>query len=249
MLSLSRRRSTAGPCARQQRGLSLVELLVGTALGLFLVSGAISLFVGNLDNSRRLLLEARVNQDLRTAADLIARDLRRAGYWANAINAVAAPSPPASAPPVNPHAAIAVAVHASAPAPNQIEYSFARNIDDILDNDEQFGFRLTEDGVIRMKTSAVGPWQPVTDPGVLTVTTLEIVANETSVPLGDTCTKVCPPPAGATYACPDPPTLTVRRYDILLQGHAAGPGNALIRRELRESVRVRNDLPAGACPV
>ena len=69
---------------RGQRGLSIVELLIGLAIGLFIVGGAIKLFVDNLTNNRRLLLETRVNQDLRAAADLIARDLRRAGYWRNA---------------------------------------------------------------------------------------------------------------------------------------------------------------------
>lgn len=220
-----------------QRGLSLVELLVGAALGLFLVGGAVSLFVGNLGNSRRLLVEARVNQDLRTAADLIARDLRRAGYWAKAIEGVAATPVP------NPYGAITgmYALPAS-----QIEYSFARDTDNLLENNEQFGFKL-EDGVIRMKTAA-NNWQPITDPEVLTVTTLEITAVETPVALGDTCAKVCPPPASATYTCADPPTLTLRRYDILLQGNATGAGNAAIQRQLRESVRVRNDRFAGACP-
>ena len=71
----------ASPLMRRQRGLSIVELLIASALRLFLVGGAITLFIGNLTNSRQMLLDARINQDLRAAADLIARDLRRAGYW------------------------------------------------------------------------------------------------------------------------------------------------------------------------
>ena len=73
-----------------QRGLSMVELMVGIALGMFLVAGASTLFVNHLDNSRRLLLEARLNQDLRATADLITRDLRRAGYWGNALQGTVA---------------------------------------------------------------------------------------------------------------------------------------------------------------
>ena len=63
-----------------QRGLSIVELMVGIAVGMFLVAGAVTMFVGNLTSSRQLLVEARVNQDLRATVDLISRDLRRAGY-------------------------------------------------------------------------------------------------------------------------------------------------------------------------
>ncbi|MDP1789633.1 MAG: hypothetical protein Q8L12_03580 [Methylibium sp.] len=59
----------------------MVELLVGFTVALFVVIGSIVLLVDQLRDSRRLLLEARVHQDLRAAADLISRDLRRAGFW------------------------------------------------------------------------------------------------------------------------------------------------------------------------
>jgi len=39
-----------------------------------------------LGDNRRLLLEAQMQQDMRTAADLISRDLRRAGYWTRPIS-------------------------------------------------------------------------------------------------------------------------------------------------------------------
>lgn len=223
---------------RQQRGLSLVELLIGVALGLFLVAGAITLFVGNAGSSRRLLTEARINQDMRTAADLIARDLRRAGFWADAIKATAAPL-------ANPFADVVVGYAAPAPAPNQIEYAFDRRYDAALDGSDQFGFRL-RDGEIQMKT-AVGIWQPITDDDVLQVTTFQITAVETPITVGAACPKACPPPTWETYTCPVPePTLTLRRYDILIQGHASA--DASVTRQLQESVRVRNDQVVGACP-
>lgn len=70
---------------QSQVGLTLVELLVGIAIGLLLIVGATSLFLSNLDSSRRLLLEARLNQNLRSAAELITRDLRRASHWDEAV--------------------------------------------------------------------------------------------------------------------------------------------------------------------
>ena len=76
------------PKALKQNGFSLVELLIGILIGLFIVGGAFSLFLSNLDSSRRLLLEARLNQDLRAAADLVTRDLRRAGYWTSAVQGI-----------------------------------------------------------------------------------------------------------------------------------------------------------------
>ena len=64
---------------RQARGMGIVELLVGLALGLFVVSGGLMLLAGFTDENRRLLLETRLTQDLRAASDLVTRDLRRAG--------------------------------------------------------------------------------------------------------------------------------------------------------------------------
>ena len=64
-----------------QQGLSIVELMVGVAVALVLIAGALKAYAGHVEHTRRLLLEARVQQDLRGATELIARDLRRAGYW------------------------------------------------------------------------------------------------------------------------------------------------------------------------
>ena len=67
-----------------ERGTSIVELLIGIAIGLFIAAGATLLLTSQIGDTRRLLLEAQVQQDLRAAADLMSRDLRRAGYWGNA---------------------------------------------------------------------------------------------------------------------------------------------------------------------
>ncbi len=85
---------------RRSGGLSMVEMLVGIVVGLFLVGGALRFFADYLDDNRRLLLETRISQDLRTVADLIVRDLRRAGYWSAPNPGVTAPADP------NPYAGI-----------------------------------------------------------------------------------------------------------------------------------------------
>ncbi len=65
-----------------QSGISLVELLVGLAIGLIVIATALYAVTQHLRENKRLLVEARLMQDLRTAAELIARDLRRAGHIA-----------------------------------------------------------------------------------------------------------------------------------------------------------------------
>jgi prepilin peptidase dependent protein B len=227
------------------RGLSIVEMMVGIVVGLFLVAGATTVFVTHLGNSRQMLVEARVNQDLRAATDLISRDLRRAGYWENAVSGTIAAASGVTTP--NPYVAI------TPTGTSQIEYLFARNADNTVDNNEAFGFRRTVDGatgrgVIQMKTDNTPTWQTVTDPTVIDVGAggLNIVATTTIVPVGGACAKVCPPPVGATYTCPNPPTLTLRQYDITLT--AAAVADTRVIRTLQTRARVRNDQPAGVCP-
>jgi prepilin peptidase dependent protein B len=228
------------------RGLSIVEMMVGIVVGLFLVAGATTVFVTHLGNSRQMLVEARVNQDLRAAADLMSRDLRRAGYWENAVSGTIAAGA-SGVTVLNPYIAI------TPTGTSQIEYLFARNADNTPDNNEAFGFRRFVDvatgrGVIQMKTDNTPTWQTVTDPAVIDVgaSGVNITTTTTVVQVGGACAKACPPPVGATWACPNPPTLTLRQYDITLT--AAAVADARVIRTLQTRARVRNDQPAGVCP-
>jgi hypothetical protein len=62
-----------------QAGLSIVELLVGVAIGLVVVAAAALLVSGQLVENRRLVIETALQQDLRAVADIITRDIRRVG--------------------------------------------------------------------------------------------------------------------------------------------------------------------------
>jgi type IV pilus assembly protein PilW len=154
---LKPRRSGLVAQHRAQRGISIVELMVGLTVGLIVLAGAMALFVNNTVNSRHMLVEARLNQDLRAVADLITRDVRRAGYWGNAIEgtkAVGVTTAAAS----NPYAGITMAA-------DRIEYAYSKPTLDagvwvededntLNDNTESFGFRLYNSAV-QMKAAAM----------------------------------------------------------------------------------------------
>lgn len=240
---------------RRQRGLSVVELLVGVAVGLFLVAGAVTLFVSNLGNSRQMLLEARVNQDMRAAADLIARDLRRAAYWGNSLSGTVTTG---SATTVNPYREIVVGT-------DSIEFQFSRDAsgseDNTVGNNEYSGFRLSTDGVtgngvVQMRLGGVATYQTITDPQTINVTGLTIGTSVTPVDIADACSRTCcnaADVAAGTRGCTavtlssgNCPTISVRRYRLALTAQANG--NSQISRTLNTSVRARNDEFAGACP-
>ena len=224
--------ATQGLSPRGQRGASLVELMVGVAVGLVVVAAAVTMATVQVSEHRRLQLEAQVQQDLRAAADLVTRELRRAGHWPDATLAVATGDAPAV---LNPHAAITPATTTA----TQVDFAYARP--DAASG--PFGFRL--DGrVLRMRLGAAG-WQELTDANVLRVTAFSVTPHP-GAPIRLPCPRPC---ADGTTDCW--PTLTVRGFAIDIAGEAVA--DPTVRRTLRTVVRPRNDLVAfhaagAACP-
>jgi prepilin peptidase dependent protein B len=219
-----------------QRGVSLIEMMVGTAVGLFIVAGGISLYVSNLTNSRRMLVETAVNQELRAAADLVSRDLRRAGYWGNAIQGTVAIGT-SSLTTANPYNAVTDSA-------TEVTYQFSRDADAAPLTDlntqaanEQFGFRLSDESV-EMQTSN-GTWVAITRPDVVRVTTFTVTSTATGINLGTLCSPQ------KAIGSPRYPTTTVRSYNIQLVGQSASDAN--VQRRLDSTVRLRNDQLSGDC--
>ena len=202
---------------RHERGLSLVELLVGAAVGLIVVAAAGSVVAAHQAEARRVQLEARLMQDLRGAAELVSRALRRAGHWAA-------------------HAEIAAASGAAA----VVALSFSTGTADAasVDDGERFGFRL-RNGALEVQLGA-GNWQALSDPGTVVVTSFSVVPRVDEADLATFCAKPCS--AGSTTC---PPRQQIRSYAISVAGRSAI--DALVTRELRSVVRVRNDIVVGSC--
>ena len=239
------------------RGLSIVEFMVGIAVGLFVVGGTAKLFVDYLGSNRTLLLETRVNQDLRAAADLVVRDLRRAGYWRNATAGIS--TDPAVLPASNPYRTVDY-------TSGVLTYSYSKDNVDTLDaSTEAFGVKravVSGKGVLQLQ--AAGGWQTITDPGTLDIpSTNGLTITPTTARVVDlwdecpclfelTCTRnqflVTNPSTGASgvyYA--NRPRISIRQY--LLNIRAQSSTDPTIVREIRELVRVRNDQLDGTCPL
>lgn len=235
-----------------QQGLSVIELLIGVAVGLFILSGALMLFGDYINNNRRLVLETQVNQNMRAAADLIARDLRRAGYWGNATAGVvttnAAPVAASS-----PYAAVSPAASA---ASSIITYAYSLDSteNDTLDNTEKFGFKLNAGALQYQQGNA--NWQDITDRNSLTVSNFTITPVHRCIALQQYCTGGNSSTCGACTvdatsgcpiaACTTCPFIKVRSYNIALQGTSTT--DTTVVRGIQETVRVRNEELLGSCP-
>jgi prepilin peptidase dependent protein B len=230
---------------RRQRGLSIVELMVGVAIGLFVVAAATMLVSTQLSDNRRLMLETQVQQDLRASADIITRELRRAGHWGKARDGVWFEGNVAAVRD-NPYTAIAKAdgtEFADGDMSSTVLMSYSRSGGEadengVVDAAEQLGFRL-DNGVIQTRLGDAG-WQALTDGNTLKVTEFSLTMNRQPIRLE--CSKPCPDPL---VDCR--PTLEVRDLRVLIRGEAANDSN--VKRSVDSTVRLRNDaIIPGTCP-
>ena len=222
------------PSWQRAQGVLLIELMIGISIGLLIAAAAVTFVAGHLSDNRRLLLESRLMQDLRTAADIVVRDLRRAGYWASAFEGIAlAGNAPAAS---NPYAALAPTAAAS----DSVSFGYSRDATEngLVDSNEQFGFRL-RNGALEIQLGATN-WQALTDSGTLLVTSFRVTPTVQQVDLGDACAATCPL---GSATCP--PRLNVRSLAVEIGGRALS--DAAVVRTVRSSVRLRADSMSGAC--
>lgn len=225
-----------GPAGRS-RGISLVELMVGITIGLFVVAAAATLVTAQLGDNRKLLIETQVQQDLRASMDIITRQLRRAGAledsFAQSGMAERSGALTGGKRTKCPSALgeLCSSVTPGSASADNVKFYFMLNQAERGD----FGFKL-ESGVIKSKTGA-GGWQELTDSGTLKVTKLEVrtlKVDSEELP----CPKPCPV-AGGGFNTACWPQLTVRTIRVIIE--AESRTDTAVRRQIHNEVRLRND--------
>lgn len=63
-----------------QRGVTLVELMIGMTIGLIISAGALSAFSASFSANKTAIQIAHVNDEMNNILQIISRELRRAGY-------------------------------------------------------------------------------------------------------------------------------------------------------------------------
>lgn len=76
---------------RSLGGFSLIELMVGMTVGLFVILASTTVYINSLRGSNDSMRANRLNQDLRAAMDILVADVRRAGHWGSAASGTANP--------------------------------------------------------------------------------------------------------------------------------------------------------------
>lgn len=239
-----------GPCSLQrhrhlrvgQRGLGLVELLIASAIGLFLLAGLTDFLGRSLTQSGRDFQDARLTQDLNVAMELMTRDLRRAGYSSAAQGATSAAGAAAN-PFMQANGGI---VLGTVPPCVLYSYDLPGSENGALDGAENLGFRLQSNAVqagTGVTSCTAGNWQPVTDPTLSTITALsfQYLEGPATVAFQDLDGPDAVADPQQPYAAATGPNWAVctRLIRITLTGNLVG--NPTVTRTLTQTVRVRND--------
>ena len=185
-----------------QRGFTLVELIIAVAIGLVVTSGVLGVFLSVSGSSADTLTRSKLNGQVSGAIEVMANDIKRAGFWGTmGIDESATPD-------INPfiqfnsttlevrnvtgNALVPVSDYATGGANaggDCIVYTYDANEDGLLetaaDNPDIVGFRLVS-GVIQMRLNgdavgnathnscadANGNWQDLTDANQISITAL-----------------------------------------------------------------------------
>jgi len=178
----------------KQQGLSLIELMVSTAVGMIILAGVSSVYMSTLTSTSSTLKNSKLNQELSTLMSIMTSDIHRAGVWGT--NDFTAPQSNPFSQINSTTLEVVYSMGNDNPIPeanytadvgNCIVYTYDANLDAVLDNTDIMGFRLNS-GVVEMRQSgdvvnnashiscnnANDTWIPVTDSRLVKVTKLEL---------------------------------------------------------------------------
>lgn len=183
------------PKAGSQSGFTLVELMIGILVGTIVVAGVIALYITVIRGSAFVVTEARVTQDTRISMDLMASDIRRAGYSHPSRIKVSEETGMPENPFMLENRSIAIHDHDGGDgncilvsfdptfqyAPEDASLEF--DLSDLAGSSQfVFGYRLNAEGVIQMLSSpdlastdnceADVRWDALTDPATIRVDSL-----------------------------------------------------------------------------
>jgi Tfp pilus assembly protein PilW len=204
-----------------QKGLTLIEMLIALVLGLFVTAVIISVFATNVRSSNESIRMVRLNQELRGVMTLMTDELKRAGYSAD----------------TNVSSFMADLNFTSTCA----RYSYDEDGDGVRDLNERFGFRLNANKV-QWANNATGTgctggtWNSLTTLDIASITTLDFdISGSANV-------------GGVSGVTALTTSLGISVYDvaITLTGVTDLPHSTAAndpRRTVIENIRIRNDDP------
>lgn len=155
---------------RRISGFSLIEMMVAFVIVGVVAAGIVTAFVSTQTGSQKLLDTSRFDRKISSVINTMARDIKRAGYFAGAAQQKVNPFTNADndIQVVNDHC---------------ILLSYDLNKDTNVDDEERFGYRLKDNAIQYREADntlscTAGTWANLTDPNFIKVTALNFTLNE-----------------------------------------------------------------------
>jgi len=151
-------------------GFSLIELMVAMMIGILALGALLTVFASTISTNKTILENIHLHQELRIIIDIMARDIRRTGYWAQAENL------PINTP--NPFGIVEL-------TDTCIRYSYDIDEDgQVNSNKDIFGFRLNNKTIevsINGRTCNQTRWEDLTDLNTLIIKHTETQKAKTPI--------------------------------------------------------------------
>ncbi len=206
----------------RQRGLTLIELMVGIAVGLLVLIIVANIYMANLKATRDNIMANNLDSTMRSVMALMADEIRRAGYWAGISTAEGVNLQDLKNNPfmqtTNPHLNLLLGEDSDMPANSCITFSYDGNQDGKAsdatadERREHLGFKFASDagvGVIRFRDSSslsdtgsctTGLWgEAITDKDIISIDALTFFLD------GSQCvntSRTVDPCSGTAESCP-----------------------------------------------
>lgn len=213
---------------KKTHGFTFTELMVALAINAILFAAITTVFMSNLDHYRRLINMYRLDQDLQVSLDIISKDIRRAGYWANANTDIS--STTNNNPFVASGADITTGLSGAC-----ILFTYDQNLNGSLasissaSDDEHYGFRLSgttlqgrPPGAAYDCSATASAWENFTDPNLIQITALSFTLNSSNVTVG-----------------PGTKGITFRSVTVSISGQLVSDNT--VTKTLTNTIKVRND--------
>lgn len=161
---------------KKQRGISLIEILVGLGISIIVAVAVLGIFTASIDGSQRILGTGKLERDLNAIMDGIVADVQRTGYWSNATSSK-----------TNPFYASGTDITTNGAA-NCVTFAYDRSQDGTVSDSNKFGYRLGTNAIQFRPTgstfdcsAATNNWANLTDPNSIIITAF--TTTLTTVPI------------------------------------------------------------------
>ena len=211
----------------ERKGFSLIEMLVTLTIIAILLAVFVAMFTAAIKRNKQALNVTRLDQSMQTALNLMASDIRRAGFWGAAISGLHTHANN------NPFNTTDISINGTNDC---ILFSYDQNGDGTLPsvgtNDERYGYRLMNSALQARPAGAsfscaavASAWENLTDAAIIQITNLSFVETDRVVDIDG---------AGAGTA-----SMTVRSIVISLTGRLTA--DTSVTKALSTQVKIRND--------